>query len=574
MGRLKRNNAPVPRHSEKLLKFTGGAAEIILRILVWIAAALILAALPFYMQDGYTHIGSDKSYFFRSGCAKLGSIILPVLGVCVLCRLVEALLHRKERLFQKWLKGLCVTDYLAFLYGISVIVSYLCSDYRETALWGTTGWYMGMLPQLAFVTLYFLIRFFQVKAEWMLILNMLASGLAFALGYLNRFNIWPIPIKYSERFTFISTIGNINWYCGYLMAVFFVGVGILWLQKKEKNGIDWGTWLLCGYVLIGFATLITQGSESGVFALAAVLFVMFVISAKDGDRHRIDRFWLIVLLLAIAGGLTFVLRLIVPGRITFTFLAGDLLTYSPLPFAMAAVAATGILMARRGEGAPFELLRRGMRILSKICCVAVLPLFVSFVGMIVLNTLRPGSLGGLSGMGVFTFDNAWGSSRGATWTLGLRCFLEQDFLHKLTGVGPDCMADFLYKGGSESLLAAAQQAFENMRLTNAHCEPLTILVNEGILGMLCYVGMLLSHIYYLTRKRADNACAAACGLCVLAYLVNSLWSFQQTMGAAPLFVIMGLGGNLLHRSEASHPQGEQFSPRHSQSRKTDSFMQA
>lgn len=550
MSKSKGNNSPAMGRSERVLEFIGGAAEKLLMILVWIAAALVLAVLPFYFQDGYTHIGSDKSYFFRSGCVKLGRLLLPVLGVCVLCYFVKAFKHRKEKLFQEWLKRLCITDYFAFLYGISVVISYLCTNYKETALWGTTGWYMGMIPQLALVTLYFLIRFFQTKAEWLVLLNMLASGVAFTLGYLNRFNIWPIAIKYSEKTTFISTVGNINWYCGYLMAVFFVGVGILWL---DKNSIickeNWMTLLLCGYVFIGFATLLTQGSESGVFALAVVLFAMFVISAKDGDVHRISRFWLIVLILALAGILTMALRLVFPERITFTFMAGNLLTYSPLPFVMAAVATAGVLIARKGEGTPFERLRRGMRILSKICCIAIPLLLLVFVGMIVLNTLRPGSLGLLSQMSVFTFNDRWGSSRGATWTLGLRCFMEQDFLHKLTGVGPDCMADFLYKGSSDSLLVAAQQAFENMRLTNAHCELLTILVNEGILGLVCYGGMLISHIYHLIRNRADNVCAAACGLCILAYFVNSLWSFQQTMGVVPLFVIMGLGANFLHREE-------------------------
>ena len=190
-----------------------------------------------------------------------------------------------------------------------------------------------------------------------------------------------------------------------------------------------------------------------------------------------------------------------------------------------------------------------MKIFAKICCIAIPLLLVIFIGMIAMNTVHPGSLGALSQMSVFTFNDRWGSSRGATWSIGLQCFMEQDFLHKLTGVGPDCMADFLYKDSSDSLLALAQRAFEKMRLTNAHCEILTILVNEGSLGAICYGGMLISQAYFLIRSRVNNAYAAACGLCVLAYFANSLWSFQQTMGVVPLFVIMGLGGYFLHRGE-------------------------
>ncbi|MDE7252916.1 MAG: O-antigen ligase family protein [Acetatifactor sp.] len=546
MSKASLKNSFKAQHSESVLETIGKFCLNVLKILVWLSVVLVLVILPFYFQEGYTHIGSDKSYFFRKASVMLGRLILPVWGGCILCYGMNLFIHKKKGQLPQLFRCLCITDYFAFFYGVCDIISYFCSDYKETALWGTTGWFMGLIPQLTLVALYFLIRFFQTKGEWVVILNLLASAIVFVLGFLNRFAVFPIPMKYSDRETFISTIGNINWYCGYLMAVFFVGVGLLWLDQGEDKR---KTWLLCGYVFVGFATLITQGSESGIFALAIVLFTLFVLSAKDGDLTRVGKFWLIILLLAMAGIFTAALRLAFPGRITFTFTLGDLLTYSPLSFIMAAAALAGVLTAHKGKGASVALLRRGMKIFTKICCIAIPLLLVIFIGMIAMNTVHPGSLGALSQMSVFTFNDRWGSSRGATWSIGLRCFMEQDFLHKLTGVGPDCMADFLYKDSSDSLLALAQRAFEKMRLTNAHCEILTILVNEGILGAICYGGMLISQAYSLIRSRVNNAYAAACGLCVLAYFANSLWSFQQTMGVVPLFVIMGLGGYFLHRGE-------------------------
>lgn len=546
MSKASPKNSFKAQYSESVLETIGKFFLNVLRILVWLSVILILAIMPFYFQEGYTHIGSDKSYFFRKASVVLGRLILPVWGGCIICYGIQLFIHRKKGQLPQLFRRLCITDYFAFFYGVCDIISYVCSDYKETALWGTTGWFMGLIPQLTLVALYFLIRFFQTKGEWVVILNLLTSAIVFVLGFLNRFAVFPIPMKYSDQKTFISTIGNINWYCGYLVAVFFVGVGLLWLDKGEDRR---KTWPLCGYVFVGFATLITQGSESGIFALAIVLFTLFVLSAKDGDLTREGRFWLIILLLAMAGIFTAVLRLAFPGHITFTSTLGNLLTYSPLPFIMAAAALAGIFMTYKGKGISSTLLRRGMKIFSKICCIAIPLLFVIFIGMIAVNTVRPGSLGVLSQMSVFTFNDRWGSSRGATWSIGLRCFMEQDFLHKLTGVGPDCMANFLYKDSSDSLLALARRAFENRRLTNAHCEILTILVNEGILGAICYGGMLISHAYSLIRSRANNAYAAACGLCVLAYFANNLWSFQQTMGVVPLFVIMGLGGYFLHRNE-------------------------
>ena len=165
--------------------------------------------------------------------------------------------------------------------------------------------------------------------------------------------------------------------------------------------------------------------------------------------------------------------------------------------------------------------------------------FAVFVVMIAVNTAHPGSLGALSDNRVFTFNNKWGSSRGATWTLGLRSFQELDGLHKLTGAGPDCMADFLYSEKSPALTEAARAAFENKRLTNAHCEFLTVMVNIGIPGTLFYIGLFLTVIRKMFASKNGNT--FACGLGVLAYMLNNLWSFQQSMGVAAVFAVMGLG---------------------------------
>ena len=49
-----------------------------LEVLVSICAILILVVMPFYFQEGYSHIGTDKSYFFRSGILRMSKLILPV----------------------------------------------------------------------------------------------------------------------------------------------------------------------------------------------------------------------------------------------------------------------------------------------------------------------------------------------------------------------------------------------------------------------------------------------------------------------------------------------------------------
>ena len=129
----------------------------------------------------------------------------------------------------------------------------------------------------------------------------------------------------------------------------------------------------------------------------------------------------------------------------------------------------------------------------------------------------------------------------------MMCFAEQDFLHKLVGIGPDGMSAFLYQNGSEELIALVKEAFGNATLTNAHNEWLTVLVNTGLFGLVCYVGMIVSAVIRYVKNRNASAIAGAAGFCMLAYTVNNMFSFQQAMNVSVLFLIFGMGEAFLRR---------------------------
>jgi len=173
-----------------------------------------------------------------------------------------------------------------------------------------------------------------------------------------------------------------------------------------------------------------------------------------------------------------------------------------------------------------------------VCAGSMLLVFA----LLTANTLRPGCIGALSACPFFTFSDSWGSGRGATWTAAAMCFKEQDFLHKLVGVGPDAMSAYLYTDGSGQLQYLAQKCFgATTLLTNAHNEWLNILVDVGILGLLAYVGFVISALVRCFQAKNRNTLAFACGFCLLAYTAYNMFSFQQTMNCATIFVILGMG---------------------------------
>lgn len=532
--------------AESLEMFFAG----IMKLFSAVIAILILAAMPFYFQDGYSHIGSDKSYFFRTGAVKVGKLLIPVFVLWLMFWLAASFVRfRRDNvsaesksgfpayLWKSCRKYLTLPDLFAAGFGISVVISYLCTEYRGTALWGTKGWYMGMIPLLTLLVIYLMLSGWGWKrcTEWVLISGLGVSTVTYVLGYLNRFDIWPLPMAHSGLPLYISTIGNINWFCAYAVIMTFVGVGLF---RNDDGSRKWRTILLSIYVFTAFLLITTQGSESGIFSLVCVFFALYLITIysreeEEVKRSKMRRFWQVTMLLGCAGAFTWTLRILFPGRMNFTSKLGGLI-YSPLSVVIILIAAAGWYLTGHWKS--------GMVFFKKtadVLRIAVPAAFVVFVVMIAVNTAHPGSLGALSDNRVFTFNNKWGSSRGATWTLGLRSFQELDALHKLTGAGPDCMADFLYSEKSPALTEAARAAFENKRLTNAHCEFLTILVNIGISGALFYIGLFLTVIRKLLTSKDGSA--FACGLGVLAYMLNNLWSFQQSMGVAAVFAVMGLG---------------------------------
>lgn len=512
---------------------------------IWIA--LILVVMPLYFQEGYTHIGSDKSYLLRTCGVRLGRILLPLSAVWAVCRIRDGI-GRRHVVGQRDAVGekrISAMDILAVLFAVGTVISYACSAYRETALWGTKGWYMGMGTQLILVGSYFLLsRFaFEKLGPWLLFPAFPVSAITFVLGFLNRFDIWPLQMENSGLPIYISTVGNINWFCSYMLAILFAAVGLFWLGQGEKRS---GMILWSIYLFTGFASLVTQGSDSGIVAMGGTLLFVFCRSLYGRDFDRLHRFWLVVLLLGGACVFTWMVQVVFSAEMNFELGLGDLLC-GPLSLLVLGAGLGGLLYNRflQEKSADRKKAPEFFEKLAILLAGAVGVVFLVAVCLITANTMHPGSIGFLSKFGIFRFDHDWGHHRGATWPLGLQCFAGQDLLHKLVGVGPDCMAEYLYseQGIARGLAGVADQVFEGMRLTNAHCELLTMLVNEGLLGAVTYGGMLA--LFWkrnlFCRVQDLNPKAAACALGVLALSVNNVWSFQQSIGTATMFVLLGLG---------------------------------
>lgn len=499
---------------------------------------LIIAVMPFYYRQGYSYIGTDKHNFFRTVSVYAGMVIVPLTAAYVLLHMIclRKEKHSWKKVGEEFFVSFSITDICALCFGAAAVLSYICTDYWEEAFWGTKGWYMGLMTQLLFLGIYFVISRLWKTTDWVVLSFLPVSFLVFLLGYLNRFGIYPISME-SARPGFISTIGNINWYCGYLVTVFFGGVYFFWSGRIKQR---WKKILMLLYIGLGFGSLVTQGSSSGIVTLAVIMLVLFAMSALDKEGIKMKAFWEIGITLSAVCLLTFIIRLWYPDAITYQEAATNLFTFSPLPLLLGIVS-IGSFCWVKYKIHQKQYPQKVFCLLAKGVIGGTIFLGGLFILLIAINTKYPGSFGKLSNLSVFTFSPSWGSNRGATWMAGLVCFEEQSFWRKLVGVGPDCMAAYLAEQRNPALSSMLKEIFLNNRLTNAHNEWITMLVNLGLFGMLSYIAFIVSAILRFLKVKEKSTAIGAAGLCVLAYTINNMFSFQQSMSAVTLFIIMGIG---------------------------------
>lgn len=515
-------------------------AELGLHIAVTVYLLLMIAVLPFYFTDGYAQIGTDKYNFFYKGTWMVG--ILFLLFWVLYLAMKAAILNRegsiKEEL-KRLPEKLSLTDWFVLAYGVAVTLSYIFSDYKAgtdfgNPFVGVNHWNMGLRTQLLLVIIYFAVSRFWQKNKWVPALWIPVSFVVFMLGYLNRFEVRPFEMK-NTTIEYISTIGNMNWYCGYLVIIFFGGVYYLWSMAEKDARINA---VLAVWMTVGFGTLVTQGSRSGLVTLGIMLIVLYLLSIKKDEKLLL--FFACCMSLGFACLVTCCIRSFLPERFNYPDGMTDLLTFSKLPFIFLGITSAVCLFL----GALQKKEKFPVRVFTisgyAVCAISGLAA-IAFVVLGVVNTAYPGSLGSLSEMPALTFNMEWGSYRGATWAAGLQCFADQDLTGKLFGVGPDSMALYLHNGADEELSALLKECFGLKTLTNAHCEWLTVLVNNGLVGLIAYAGIYITAVFRFLKAGEKKPLTGACGFAVLAYTVNSMFSFQQPMSAVTVFIILAMG---------------------------------
>ncbi len=519
-----------------LKRFYDNASDIIVNIYL----SGMLGIYPFFMRTGYVGL-SDAKYSFFMICSLFAIVLLLFTGFP---RLISSITD----------KSFNAVHVTVLIFAVVSILSFSFSRYKDAALFGAGEWYMGLATILVLCVILYLISILWKPNMAVVYGTVAVSSVVYLLGIFDRFSLYIIPLKARDP-SFISTLGNINWFMGYYSIMTPLGIGLLLFGGSEESPDDKGTRkkaLLFIYAAIAFICGFAQGAES-VFPVFAAMFVLLLFAAVK-KAVSLQELLILMIMWCLSAQFIRVIRMLFPTAYNY-FDQGlcSYLTSNGITAGMAVVPVIMLLvMIAAGSGKKEDpaseekddRLRRSEQIITIL--LWIIPA-AGVTGYIIISLLKTNTdmLPGITNS-VFFWDRRFGSGRGEAYRIAFSAIGRMNFGQKLIGVGPDCFESFVYS--IDELRTDLYEVFINSRLVNAHCSLLTLFINEGALGIIAYTAIPVSFIRHVIKhdpsQNTDNsryrAFALSVSFAIICAFIHDMISFTHILNVPFASILMGM----------------------------------
>lgn len=478
---------------------------------------LLMFGLPLIVTDGYFNITETKSVYFH---------IISIALIC--CAVVFTAKSRKKKKNQDGVSlleraELCPSDTAMLVFCGAVFISAVLSPYPQ-AWTGITSRYQGFFTLLVYVAVYFIISRNFTAAQSFLLFSMLSFSLVCLTGVFNCFDIDVLGI-YGEiapkyKTSFISTIGNINFYSSYLCLLMPLVVCGFCLSTGKISRAVYTVALTAG----SFGMMVTS-SESFVVGFSAALMIMPMFFYNR--LHRFRRYLIAIIIIVCSSQVYMVIyRLYAKGNVAISKLLGIFVN----PFVAAVIICMCLVMYFVSVKAPMKI-----KIIKKVypvcLCVFIMTVGVMFV---VANTVGIDRFNG-----IFKITSEWGTYRGKIWRFCAKTYLnDYNIIEKLFGTGPETL----------NKITASAKLFERKSLDQAHNEYLQYLMTTGLIGVSAYLGVIGTTIYTVIKKLKESTFAVALLTGLVAYWMQATVNIAQPFTTPIVYIyiacIAGMARNV------------------------------
>ena len=431
--------------------------------------------VPLYMKNGYFGLIEAKAGIYRY-------FAMPAIAAALL--LEAALLAGKRKNGPGKMPE--VSTLLLILTGVwALISSGLSYSFKISAL-GVSGWSVGSLMTVLLITgTIYIAR--NLRYENSITLTMIAANVfIIMLAVVQSAGRDPfyllkdlIPEQY---FDYLSTIGNANSFSGYLCLILPIFWGGFMLCKNRFSKILYG--VIC---VIGFLGAILANCDS--FYAGIGICLIFMILFIFGSEQYVKRSS--VLLFSYGCCLLFVRYLPAFSEKTDHFMGVSKAMLEPP--AAEILCLCGIALYFLG----WKIIGGKWNRPALAAVEAVILLVICFF---VMYSVRH-------------FDDAWGSGRGAIWRVGWEQFRQFSFRKKMVGIGPEMLF----------IVYAKLRVDTGRNVVSAHCEPLQVLLTQGIAGLSLYAAFWGYLLRLFFKKRLWRESTAVFFFPLAAYWGQSLF---------------------------------------------------
>lgn len=402
--------------------------------------------LPLYFRDYYFDMMEAKAYMYKT--------IIEILSIPLIVVLILKIICKRFTNKRRELKLILIV----FL--ITSLASTLLSRDINNSIYGSKGWHIGLFVIASSIISILILSDIKINRIYYLPI-IFCTGFVYLVSILHAFEIDIFSLHHNilevSMHKYTTTIGNINWYTGYLALTVPVFVG-LYLKAKDKTKI------IMFFVVssLGLLSVSLLGSD-GIFLGFGVLS-FFIVPYIFKDIERVKRFGILVLVFGV-------------GLLVARYLDYCMDGYAALlrrRIVIVPVLVIGIIMILMNnylKEETYNKLKKKIIIIIEILLVLISIIFV----VMVINTK----------------DAEWGTGRIALWNDSLKLFNNFNTKEKLLGIG----YENLYR-----IYGPINERYKGVYLSS-HSEWVQLLLTGGIINTFIYlVFWLYIFIQYIKNK--------------------------------------------------------------------------
>ena len=512
---------------------------------------IILTIFPLYTHDMYFDILGARYVFFKIWGISLSSI-LAFLGLIYL--FIDAknqssspsALSRFLNAFkpENFKKHIIITDIFFMVMILSMTISTLGSQFRSESFYGNAGRYQGLECWIIyFITYISITRTFKFK-RYYLDFAILAGCFACIWGTLDF--LWLDPFGFFrnvnewQKGMFASSIGNLNTYTNYTIMIFALA-GSLFVIEKNK------------YKTIFYAITAFIGCAGSIFGLADNIvlgffgFYLFLPFFTFKTRRQFIRYLILIDILLFSVfifwcGLklphntwqgSFFIDLTKKGSIVFAF----------IPFTIIVILVAIIMYKiKPNYGSivdnnlnPYDSLLAKQFKLTYTVIVIVGFLLVTYI-LLDMNVFKQHTQiwSQIPSSHQLVFNDNWGTHRGHNWRIAFTNFT-QNFspFQRIFGYGPDTYLIVSERTFYEEMVNRYGEVYDS-----AHNEYINYLICEGIIGLVCYLGIFITGIRTGIKNLSKNPYILAPIIAVISYMVQAFVNIAIPITTPIFFTFM------------------------------------